>query len=58
METVTINRRDLLELANLMEEIKNRIESLELMSDPKVMESHKRAKEQIKNREFADWNDL
>jgi len=58
METITIQRKDILELAKLAAELEDRIESLELMSDPKVMESHKRAKEQIKNRDFADWDDL
>ena len=58
METITIQRKDILELAKLAAELEDRIESLELMSDPNVMESHKRAKEQIKNRDFADWDDL
>jgi len=58
METVTIERKTLIDLAKLAEEINNKLESLELMSDPELMESHKRAKEQIKNKEFANWDDL
>jgi len=58
METVNIPRKDVIELANLAAELEDRLESLELMSDPEVVEGHKRAKEQIKNRDFADWNDL
>lgn len=58
METITIERKALVELAKLAEEINDRIESLEFMSNPEVMEGHKRAKEQIKKREFANWNDL
>ena len=58
MENVTIERKNILELAKLAAELEGRIESLELMSDPEVMESHKRAKEQIKNREFANWDEL
>ena len=58
MENVTIQRKDIIALANLAAELEDRLESLELMSDSKVMESHKRAKEQIKNREFVNWNDL
>lgn len=58
METITIDKKVILDLAKLTEEINDRVESIELMSNQKVMESHKRAKEQIKNREFADWNAL
>ncbi|MEK6885084.1 MAG: hypothetical protein AABY22_35965 [Nanoarchaeota archaeon] len=58
METITIERKVLVDLAKLAEEINDRIESLELMSNSEVMEGHKRAKEQIKRREFANWNDL
>ena len=58
METVTIEKKALMDLAKLAEEINDRLESLELMNNPEVMEAHKRAKEQIKKREFADWDDL
>ena len=58
METVTIPRKDVALLIKLAAELEDRLESLELMSDPEVMASHKRAKEQIKNREFANWNEL
>jgi len=58
METVTIERKDIIELVKLAAELEDKLESLELMSNPETMASHKRAKEQIKNREFADWNDL
>jgi hypothetical protein len=58
METVTIGRAEIIALAKLAEEINDRLESLELMSDPEVMESHRRAKEQIKKREFANWDEL
>lgn len=58
METITIERSAINEIAKLVSELEDRIESLELMSNPEVMEAHKRAKEQIKKREFADWNEL
>ena len=58
METVSIPKEEVLKLARLAAELEDRLESLELMSNPEVMESHKRAKEQIKNREFANWDDL
>ena len=34
------------------------VESIELMSDKEFMDSYKKAKEQIKKREFDDWNAL
>ena len=58
METITIERKTLIELAKLAEEINDKLESLELMSDPNVMESHRRAKEQIKKRQLKEWNAL
>ena len=58
METVTINRQVIEDLNDLIEEIQLRLESIELMSDPKFMKSLKKSEEQVKNREFADWNEL
>lgn len=58
MESVTIDKKDINELASLVSELNDRVESLQLMSDKEFMESLKRSKEQIKKREFADWNDL
>ena len=58
MESVTINRNELAHLIRVKEELDLIVESLELMSNPEVMEAHKRAKEQIKNRDFAGWNEL
>ena len=58
METITIDRKELINLARLAEEINDRLESLELMSDSEVVAGHKRAKEQIKKREFVNWDDL
>ena len=58
METVTIQRKDILEIAKLAAELEDKIESLELMSDSEVMESLKRSEEQIKNREFANWDEI
>ena len=34
------------------------VESLELMRDKKFMRSYKKSKEQIKKRDFVDWNEL
>ena len=34
------------------------MESIELSNDKEFMESYKRSKEQIKNREFANWDEM
>ena len=54
-ETITIDRKV---LNDMIEEFQLMKESLELMQDEEVMESLKRSKEQIKNKDFADWNEL
>lgn len=51
-----INASAIADLARLTGEINDRVESLELMSDKKFMVSLRKSKEQIKKREFADWN--
>ena len=58
METLTIDKQAIVDLARLMNEVQNRIESLELMSNSEFMESLKKSKQEIKNRDFADWNEL
>ena len=58
METVQINKKAIVDLVKLKDELDSVIESLELMSDPQFIESYKKAKNQIKNREFDDWNAL
>ena len=57
-ETLTIDKKAFAELIDEFEELQLKLESLELMNDKEVMESHKRAKEQIKNRDFANWDEL
>lgn len=51
-----INQSAIMDLVRLTHEINDRVESLELMGDEKFMASFRKAKEQIKKREFADWN--
>ena len=58
MDDVCITKSEIADLARLTNEINTRVESLELMSDKKFMASYKKAKEQVKKREFADWNAL
>ena len=56
--TITINKEAILDLVRVKDEFDSIIESLELMADKEFMESYKKAKEQIKKRDFADWNGL
>ena len=56
VETVSVSKKAILDLVKVKEEFDSIIESLELMSDKVFMDSYKKSKEQIKNREFADWN--
>ena len=58
METVTIDRKALADLIRIKEEFDIIVESLELMGNKEFMASYNRSKEQIKNRDFADWNAL
>lgn len=58
METVIVNKQAILDLVKMKEEFDTIVESIELMSNKDFMNSYKKAKEQIKKREFADWNTL
>ena len=58
MKEICVSKSAIQELAKLTSELNDRVESLELMSDKKFMVSLKRSKEQIKKRQFADWNAL
>ncbi len=57
-ETLTINKSAIADLVRLKEELDFVVESIELMSNKEFMDSYKKAKEQIKKREFCDWNAL
>lgn len=58
METVQINKQAILDLVRIKEDFDTIIESLELMSDKEFMESYNKSKEQIKKKEFEDWDAL
>ena len=58
METITIDKKALSDLIKLKEELELIVESIELSSNPEVMASLKRSKEQIKKGELVDFNDL
>lgn len=58
MEDITIDKKAWSEIIRLKEELDLVVESIELSNNKEVMESLKRSEEQIKNRDFADWNEL
>ena len=58
MEKTNISKVAIADLVRLKEEFNSVVESLELMNDGEFMDSFNKSKEQITNREFADWNDL
>jgi len=58
METVSINKQAIIDLMRVKDEFDTIVESIELMGNKKFMESYKKAKEQVKKREFVDWNVL
>jgi len=57
-ETVKVNKQVILDLVRVKDEFDTIVESLELMGDKEFMDSYKKSKEQIKKREFVDWNEL
>ncbi len=58
METITINKQAIKDLVKVKEEFDCIVESIALMSNKEFMESYHKSKEQIKKREFADWDAL
>ena len=57
-DTVSVRKDAIMDLIRVKNEFDSIVESLELMSDSEFIDSYKKAKEQIKKRDFADWNDL
>ncbi len=56
--TIQINKQAIQDLVKVKNEFDTIVESLELMSDNEFMQSYEKAKDQIKNKEFVDWNEL
>lgn len=56
--TISVSKKAILDLIRIKEEFDSVVESLELMSDKDFMSSYNEAKQQIKKREFVDWNEL
>ena len=57
-ETICVNKLAILDLIKVKNEFDAIVESLELMADKEFMASYQKAKAQIKNKDFADWNEL
>lgn len=57
-ETICLNKSAIIDLVRIKEEFDSIVESIELMGSKKFMNSYNKAKMQIKNKEFADWNAL
>lgn len=58
MDTVTINKAAFMDLIRVKEEFDAIVESMELMTDKEFMASYAKARKQIKDRDFSDWNAL
>ena len=52
--TINVNKEAIMDLVKVRNEFDSIIDSLELMSDKDFMNSYKKAKEQVKNRNFVD----
>ena len=57
-ETITVNKKAIVDLVRVKDEFDSIIESLELMADKDFMRSYAKAKDQVNKRDFADWNEL
>ena len=58
METITIDKKIFIDLVKISEELNDKLESLELANDPEFMESLKKSKEQIKNGDLVEFDNL
>ena len=58
MESITIDRKAIADLVRIKEEFDLIVESLEIASNPEIMESLRKSKEQIKRGELVDFDKL
>jgi len=56
--TIPIRREAIADLLRIKDDFDAVVESLELMSDEDFMRSYRRSREQVRKREFTDWDDL
>jgi hypothetical protein len=57
-DTIKVNKKAIIELAKLNDEVRDRIESLILMADPEFVESYDKAKKEIEDGDLIDFDDL
>ena len=57
-KTVTISQDAFEDFIRLKADFDVVMESLELMGNEEFMESYRKAKKEIKNKDFVDWNEL
>ena len=55
---ININKNEFSKLVAMLQEIQDRMESLELASDPELMKSLEKSKEEIANGEVVDFDEL
>ena len=57
-QTIRIDRKAFEDLKDIKNEFDAIIESIELMNDKEFIESYEKAKKEIQQRDFTDWNEL
>ncbi len=57
-ETILVKRDAIVDLVRVKEQFDSIVESLELMADSEFMASYQKSQQQVKNREFVDWDAL
>lgn len=57
-KTITISKEAFDDILRVRNEFDAIMESLELMKNKEFMDSYKKTKEEIKNRNFSDWDAL
>ena len=58
METITIDKQIIFDLAKQISELNDKMETLEIISNPEIMESLKKSREQIIDGELVDFDEL
>jgi len=57
-ETIAVSKDAIMDLVLVKDRFDSIVESLELMANKEFMSSYKKSKEQVKKRDFVDWNEL
>jgi hypothetical protein len=55
---VMVGKEAFQDLLKVKQEFDSILESIELMNKKEFMDSYKKAKEQVKKRDFDDWDEL